>query len=655
MTSFYPAASDRTSTPLATTRMLFQVNAGEMAIQQLQLQLSTGRKFQNPSENLPAAIKVLSAQRQQEFRTQTEVNLKQADSVLSVTETNLAQSQDILNQVRATAVQAASNTLSSDERTALLNQVDGSLRRLAEIANAKFGDQYIFAGNKVRTDPLKLNNDKVVFSANDDHLNTISDYNTIVTTNVSAQEAFGVRSNEIVGTADLNPSVDRSTPLAVLNQGNGVRRGAISFGNGSENIELDLSNTHDLGEVVDKISGLTLGGRQLTASLSASGIDIDYADGNGGLLKVDNVGAGATASDLGIVNTNSGSASPVIGGDLSPKLTLTTHLLQLFGGMGLPTGSSLKITQGGKDYIVNTNSLDTVEDLLNRIERTGAKVSASIDDSGRFLQIQSFESGSQLSIGENGDNLATLLGVRTLNLDTPLSKLNNGVGVALNPNGDDLVITRNDGTQLRINLDGAQTVGDVLDRINNDANNFDLNTRVVASLASFGNGIQLTSTPGAQQISVTNAGGSQAATGLGWTDSKVLTASGTTDTNGDSVIGGRDVSGVEVEGVFNSIIKLRNAINNEDYSAMESIYSSLDNDIARLSIARGFVGSRQQDISSRIEKSQDQVVQLKQVESDNLDTDLASVISELSLRQASLTASLQLLGQTTRNTLFDYL
>ncbi|MFO0941116.1 MAG: hypothetical protein U0930_10140 [Pirellulales bacterium] len=655
MTAFYPAASERTSTPLATTRMLFQVNSNELAIQRLQQQLSTGRKFQSPSENLPAAIKVLSAQRQQEFRTQTEVNLKQADSILSVTETNLGQTQDILNQVRATAVQAASNTLSDDERTALLNQVDGALRRLAEIANSKFGDQYIFAGSKVRTDPLKLNSETVVFSANDDHLNTISDYNTVVTTNVSAQEAFGVRSNEIVGSVDLDPSVALDTPLANLNQGNGVRRGAISLGNGLENVELDLSTAHDLGDVVNKISGVTLGGRQLTATLSTNGIDIDYADGNGGLLRVDNVGSGATASDLGIVNTNSGSLSPVVGSDLNPALSLTTHLSQLFGGAGLPTGASLKITQGGKDYIVNSNSIDTVEDLLNRIERTGAKVSASIDDSGRFLQIQSFESGSQLSIGENGDSLATMLGVRTMNLDTPLTKLNNGVGISLNPNGDDLVFTRNDGTQLRINLDGAQTVGDVLDRINNDANNFDLNTRIVASLATVGNGIQLTSPAGAQQISVTNAGGSQAATGLGWTNSKTITATGSTDVNGDSVIGGQDVSGVEVEGVFNSILKLRNAINKEDYASMESIYSSLDNDLARLSIARGFVGSRQQDISSRIEKSQDQVVQLKQVESDNLDTDLASVISELSLKQASLTASLQLLGQTTRNTLFDYL
>ena len=155
--------------------MLFQVNSDQAAIQRLQLQLSTGRRFQTPSEDISAAIKVLSSQRQQEFRTQTEVNLKQADSILSVTETNLAQTQSLLNQVRATAVEAANNTLSDDQRTALLNQVDGVLSRLTEIANAKFGDQYIFAGSNVRTDPVSLNNNTVVFSANNEKLNTISD------------------------------------------------------------------------------------------------------------------------------------------------------------------------------------------------------------------------------------------------------------------------------------------------------------------------------------------------------------------------------------------------------------------------------------------------------------------------------------------------
>jgi flagellar hook-associated protein 3 FlgL len=655
MSSFYPAVSNRTSTALATSRMLFQVNNDQFALLKLQLQLSTGLRFQRPSENPSSAIKVLSSQRQQEFRKQTEVNLRQSNSTLAVTETNLAQSQSLLNQVRSVAVEAANNTLSSDQRTALLNQVDGVLGRLANIANSKFGDQYIFAGSKVRQDPLVLKNDTVRFSANDEQLNTISDYNTLVTANVTAQEAFGVKSNQVVGTVDLNPAVSRDTPLSILNSGEGVRLGAINISSGIDAVELDLTNSHNLGEVIDQISAVSLGGRELIASLSSNGINIQYADGLGGLLRVDNVASGAAASDLGIANFDFGSASPIIGADLNPSLTLTTPVSMLFGGAGLPVGASFKIHQGTKSYVVNSNSIQTVEDLLNRIERTGASVETSIDPSGRFIAIQSTESGTKFSISENGGDMASSLGIRTLTLDSPLSALNNGNGIYTNPaGGDDLIISRNDGTTFRVSLAGAQQVRDVLDRINNHASNFSAGTRITASLSNVDNKLVLSSLAGSQPIEVTSAGGSQAATGLGWTSRQSPKALGTTG-GLSSEIAGADVSGVEVEGVFTSIIKLRKAIASEDYESMEGIWGQIDQDLERLSIARGFVGSRQQEIESRLEKSEDEVIQLKEVESDNIDADLASVISELTQRQAAMTASLQLLGQTARTTLLDYL
>jgi flagellar hook-associated protein 3 FlgL len=67
------------------------------------------------------------------------------------------------------------------------------------------------------------------------------------------------------------------------------------------------------------------------------------------------------------------------------------------------------------------------------------------------------------------------------------------------------------------------------------------------------------------------------------------------------------------------------------------------------------VGTRQQSIDSRIQKSEDEQIRLREIESQNLDADLASVISELTHRQAALQASIQLMGQTARMTLFDYL
>ena len=62
------------------------------------------------------------------------------------------------------------------------------------------------------------------------------------------------------------------------------------------------------------------------------------------------------------------------------------------------------ITQGGEDHLVIMSGLQTVEDLFNEIKLAGANIDIDFDDTGRFLTLQSIESGTTLSIGENGTN-----------------------------------------------------------------------------------------------------------------------------------------------------------------------------------------------------------------------------------------------------------
>ncbi|MEZ6135504.1 MAG: hypothetical protein R3C53_11400 [Pirellulaceae bacterium] len=154
MTTFYPAIAGRTSMQLATSRLLFQIHHDESAIQKLQTQLSTGRRIENLSEDPAAAIRALSAQRQLEFKAQIDDNLSSADVILSASESTLSQAHSIINEMRGLAVQAAENTLSTAEIDAISSQVQAAIAKLAELGNAKFRDQYIFAGNDVLSSPL---------------------------------------------------------------------------------------------------------------------------------------------------------------------------------------------------------------------------------------------------------------------------------------------------------------------------------------------------------------------------------------------------------------------------------------------------------------------------------------------------------------------
>ncbi len=654
MSSFYPVGAGRSTTQLTTTRLLNQIHTDQLAVQNLQNQLSTGRRISKPSEDPSAAIRALSAQRQLEYKRQVDSNLDSANVILSASESTLSQAQNILTEMRGLATQAASTTFSENETATFATQIQSAIQKLAELGNAKFRDQFIFSGSKVAQSPFEFVGDSVRFKGNAEELSTITDYDAVVAANITADDAFGAKSEKVVGRVDLNPSITADTPLSILNGGDGIRRGAISLSNGITVIEVDLSSAHNLSDVIERIESKQLGGRAISVSLSTNGLNISYTDGLGGLLRVDEVGSGNMAADLGINNSGTPGLSPVTGTDLNPPVTKSTKLSQLFGGTGINIGDLLQIKQGDKTYTITTNGLTTVEGFLNRIERSGAQVKASIDSSGRYLAIQSVESGTSLSIGEAGNTLAAKFGIRTFALDTPVSELNFGQGIFTTDLAPDLVITRTNGTEMLVDLDGVLTVSDVISRINNHVDNFTPSLRIVASLSTTGNGLVLTAPSGSQPIKVENAGGSQAAWGLGLVPRDQSSVSGTTSGT-SNVLRGADVSGVEVEGVFTSLIRMRQAVENGTSEDFVRIAEALDADLQRMSLARSFIGTRQQSIDSIRDLSAEQQVQLKQIESDELDADLATVISDLNAREAALQASLKLMGQSVRQTLFDYL
>lgn len=80
----------------------------------------------------------------------------------------------------------------------------------------------------------------------------------------------------------------------------------------------------------------------------------------------------------------------------------------------------------------------------------------------------------------------------------------------------DFIITRSDGVRFEVNLQGALTIGDVLDLINNHPDNLATGTPLVARLAQYGNGIELVDNSGGSgQLTIQRTSMSRAAIELG--------------------------------------------------------------------------------------------------------------------------------------------
>ncbi|MBX3415425.1 MAG: hypothetical protein KF708_22265 [Pirellulales bacterium] len=344
---------------------------------------------------------------------------------------------------------------------------------------------------------------------------------------------------------------------------------------------------------------------------------------------------------------------------LDPGATATTS-----GGSGVEfdQASGLRIVNGGVTYNISFAGAVTVEDLLNQLNGSQAGVLAEIAADGKSISIRSRLSGADFSVGENGGATASQLGVRTLTGATRLKDLNYGIGVIpLGPDGApvpdalgaDFVIRRKDGVELEIDVNGATTIQDVLDLINLHADNQDPATRVTARLAAYGNGIELVTTdatPGAS-ITVTSTNLSQAAVQLGLIPAGATSAS----SNGTDQLTGRDVNPQQVDGAFTALIRLRQALEVNDTRAIARSIEMLDNASTAFSFARAELGVRQQSLDLMQARLENEVIELKSTLSDEIDADLAAVLSELVTRQAAMQASLQSIAQTFRLSLLDFL
>jgi flagellin-like hook-associated protein FlgL len=231
------------------------------------------------------------------------------------------------------------------------------------------------------------------------------------------------------------------------------------------------------------------------------------------------------------------------------------------GGTGFDPDltSGLRINNGNNTYNVSFSGAQTLQDVLNTLNGSGAGVLAEINAAGNGLVIRSRVSGYDFSIGENGGSTATQFGVRSLNAATNLAQLNHGAGVSSIP-GTDFTIVRRDGVALAIDVSSANTMQDVLDLINTHASNLVPGARVEARLATVGNGIELVdSSVGTDTLHVVRTFGSNAATDLGLIPKSQDLSNPAGVSGTDAVLTGWDVNPAEVAGVFNSLLRIQQA------------------------------------------------------------------------------------------------
>lgn len=231
-------------------------------------------------------------------------------------------------------------------------------------------------------------------------------------------------------------------------------------------------------------------------------------------------------------------------------------LEQLNNGLGVRLGEIRITDKSGEDAVIDLRFAANIDDVLTAINtNTDINVTATVEGDHLRLTDNTGQSGT-LSVQEvNNSNTAADLGILgisaaggttsglgtdifALQSGTRLSTLNDGNGVYFTNSTsavDDLVFNlRNGSGPIGLDLSGSETLGDIVDKINESE---DLDGKVTAAISADGNRLVLTDlTTGSGTFSVGNGVLGTAADDLGLT----TTASGGTLTGASLTSGLRD-------------------------------------------------------------------------------------------------------------------
>lgn len=739
----------RVTSQMQNSLLIRQLTSSQIDMMKTYNQMSTNDALSVASDDPAAAVAIERLDRELSVNTQYKKNLNYATGFLAVTDSTIGQVTTLANQAKSVASSMAGSTTSAEERSNQAAVIDSLLSQLMTLANKQYQGTAIFGGVNGAKDPYIAAGSGYKFQGSDTEQSVLTASGEQLAITTAASKVFGGLSAQVTGYKNLAAGLSGDVAVSSLKgaSGTGINLGTFDITGGSltSPVTVDLSGSKTAQDIVNKINtGLAAASTGATASINATTGAIQISTGTDALTFSDVSGTGA--ADLGFNGVTAGASSTTSGANLgaSSKITLTTPLSALNNGAGI-TGPGFTITNGTSAATITLAGVNTVQDLLNKINYSGTNVRAEINSDGIGINILNTVSGTQMRISENGGTTADQLGVRSLNAQTLVADLNNGTGISpianttsgpagsivinrvdgtqltVNVNGvttqagmisaintaagyamasanatgngisindtavgagnvsivagsnyvsngtdlgifktgtagsltgsdmtfstDDVRITKKDGTSFTVSFAGCVDMQDVLDRINNAGGNAG---SVVADLNPNGNGIRLTdSTTGATTFSVNGVNASSAGANLG------IVGSASASTPGEIL--GTDQNGIMPESIFSTLVLLRNALRANDTQGITRAGTMIENDVQRSIEAQGAVGTREQDVSSRLTQLDVDNTQLKSARSLLADTDMTEAATKYSSMSTAYEAALKAANMSQNLNLIDFL
>lgn len=142
----------RITNRMMTNNMLSNINRNKYKMSDLEQQYSTGKKIQRPSDDPIVTVRALKLRTNlSEIEQYYNKNIPDAMSWMDLTESALSTVNDVLRQINTYCVQGSSDTLTANDRSIIVQNLEEMKEQIHQEANANFAGRYVFTGFKTDT------------------------------------------------------------------------------------------------------------------------------------------------------------------------------------------------------------------------------------------------------------------------------------------------------------------------------------------------------------------------------------------------------------------------------------------------------------------------------------------------------------------------
>jgi flagellar hook-associated protein 3 FlgL len=148
---------------MVVDQALSYIQRGRARLGEAQKRVATGRDLHKVSDAPAQVERAMTVARELRMNENQINNIQITRDWMSSTEESLTRFNELIISAQNLALQGSSDTLGEDGRFAIAAELASVFEEAISVANSKHGDNYLFSGHQIKTEPFDIQNNTVIY------------------------------------------------------------------------------------------------------------------------------------------------------------------------------------------------------------------------------------------------------------------------------------------------------------------------------------------------------------------------------------------------------------------------------------------------------------------------------------------------------------